>query len=218
MTITLRLALPAAAITLLAACATPTPPAVVTAPPAVKAAPAPAVAPAAPIAPPAPAAAAAPAVALAEAKEFYVVLPADGRIYAFGDAKNYQDYLAHGEVTLTRTKIGDGPGGKTLVFGITSEDVKANKPSLGELVMNGTLKPGSSFYGEVLRDRRYFMFGELKDMMDFVKFGEVPYSYTDIGTGPKGETMVYVMNKESYAKGKPADRLERFKSLRTAAK
>jgi hypothetical protein len=179
-------------------------------------------APMTPASTPAPAAAApaAPAAATpaATAQVFFAVLPESGRIHAFGDTKNYLDFLAHGEVTLTRTQIGAGPGGRTVVYGITSDDVKANKPSLGEQVMAGTLPAAPGFYGEAMKAGRYYVFGDLKDMKDFIAFGEVPYSYTDIGAGPKGESLVYVMNKDSYAKGKPQDRAERFKSLRVAAK
>jgi hypothetical protein len=167
---------------------------------------------------PTPAPVAAPAAAAMAPVELYVVLPESGRVHAFGDTKNYFDFLAHGEVALTRTQIGAGPGGKTLVFGITGDDVKANKPSRGEQILGGTLPATSGFYGEVYKGNRYYLFGDLKDMTDFTAFGEVPYSYTDIGVGPKGETIVYVMNKDSYAKGKPQDRVQRFKSLRVAQK
>jgi len=167
----------------------------------------------------APVAAAPSAAPAAEvAKELYVVLPDDGRIYAFGDTKNYFDFLTHGEVTLTRTRIGEGPGGKTLVFGITADDVKANKPSLGEKVMLSGLPAAPEFYGEVFKGGRFYVFGDLKDIKDFTAFGEVPYSYTDIGAGPKGETLVYVMNSASYKLGKPEVRVERFKALRVAGK
>ncbi|MDP2005172.1 MAG: hypothetical protein Q8K45_05820 [Rubrivivax sp.] len=204
----MKLSLVAVALAALAGCATEpaTPPKAAAATPAPMASPAPAAA---------PMAAAAPA---ATAQVFFAVLPETGRIHAFGDTKNYFDFLSHGEVTLTRTQIGAGPGGRTVVYGITGDDVKANKPSLGELVMNGSATPAPGFYGEVLKDSRYYVFGDLKDMKNFLAFGEVPYSYTDIGVGPKGESLVYVMNKDSYAKGKPADRGERFKSLRMAAK
>jgi hypothetical protein len=60
------------------------------------------------------------------------------------------------------------------------------------------------------------VFGDLKDMMAFTAYGEVPYSYTDIGAGPKGETLVWVMNKDSYKKGRPASTIERFRNLRAA--
>lgn len=149
--------------------------------------------------------------------ELYMVLPETGRIHAFGDTKNYFDFKAHGENMLTRTKVGEGPGGKTLVFGITDADVKSNKPSRAEQILSGAIPAGGAFYGEIMRGGRYFLFGELKDMRDFAAFGEVPYSYTDIGAGPKGETIVMVMNKESYEKGRPTARLQRFKAIHAGA-
>ncbi len=155
------------------------------------------------------------AAAATQAKEFYTVLK-DGRIYAFGDTKNYFDFLSHGEVQLTRTKIGTGPGGATIVYGITGDDVKANKPSLGELIMESKLPAGPNFHGEVFKDGRFYVFAELKDMMPFIAFGEVPYSFSDIGAGPKGETLVWVMNSTSIKGGRPKATMERFKALRAA--
>jgi len=154
------------------------------------------------------------AAASATPAELFVVLPETGRVHAFGDTKNYFDFLAHGEVALTRTQVGAGPGGKTLVFGITSADVKANKPSRGEQVLGGAVPAGTGFYGEAYKSGRFYLFGDLKDMKDFMAFGEVPYSYTSVGAGPRGETLVMVMNKDSYKKGKPADRMARFTALR----
>jgi hypothetical protein len=150
-----------------------------------------------------------------EAKEFFSVLK-DGRIYAFGDTRNYFDFLAHGEVTLTRTKIGTGPGGATVVYGITSADVKANKPSMGERILEAQLPAAPNFHGEVFKDGRFYVFPELKDMMPFIGFGGVPYSCTDIGAGPNGETLVWVMNSTSIKTGRPVATMERFKALRAA--
>lgn len=203
---TVQFAVLALAVVALAGCATQSP------------APEPKAAAVVPAAAPSPAPTPTPAATASAAAVFFAVLPESGRIHAFGDTKNYFDFLSHGENTLTRTQIGTGPGGRTMVYGITSDDVKNNTPSLGEQIMGGKLAPAPGFYGEVMKGGRFFIFGELKDMMDYVAFGEVPYSYTDIGAGPKGETLVYVMNKDSYAKGKPTDRMERFKSLRAAVK
>ncbi len=164
----------------------------------------------------APAAApAAAAPAAAQRVDLFMVLPETGRVHAFGDTKNYFDFLAHGEVQLTRTVVGGGPGGKTLVIGITNADVKSGKPSRAEQILAGAVT--GSFYGEAFKDGRYYLFGDLKDMREFATSGEVPYSFTDIGVGPKGETIVFVMNKDSIKQGKPLDRLERFKTLRAQA-
>ncbi|RJG01936.1 hypothetical protein [Noviherbaspirillum sedimenti] len=180
-----------------------------TAPAAAAPAAAPAAKPAAPVAEKA-------AVAAPSAKEFFIILPASGRIHAFGDTRNYLQYLANGEVALTRTQIGTGPKGETVVYGITSDDVKKNQPSLGELVYQDKLPAAEDFHGEVFKNGRFYVFGNLQDMKAFAAFGEVPYSYTDIGAGPKGETLVWVMNKDSYKKGRPLANIERFKQIRAA--
>jgi len=160
--------------------------------------------------------AAAPAKAEASASEYYVVLTEEGRFYAFGDFKTYQQFLAHGEVALTRTRIGAGPDGKTVVFGLTKADVKANKPTKGELVFDGKLSGGTDFYGEVFKEGRFYVFDDLKDMKEFAAVGEVPYAFTDIGTGPQGKSLVWVMNKTSIKEGRPEARIARFKTIRAA--
>lgn len=169
-------------------------------------------------APAQPAAVPATAEPAAAARELYVVLPEDERIYVFGDTKNYFQFLEHAEVALTRTRIGDGPGGRTLVFGITNDDVKANAPSVAERVMDKKLAAAADFHGEVFKDGRFYVFHTLKDMNDFIEHGEVALAFTDIGAGPKGESIVWVMNKESMAKGRPTVTIERFKSIRMASK
>jgi len=181
-----------------------------------KAAPAAPVQAAAPVVAPAAPAAAVTAVPAPTASEFFIVLPESGRIHVFGDAKNYLNYLAHGEVALTRTQIGAGPKGQTIVYGITGDDVKKNTASLGEQIYQDKLPGAEDFYGEVFKSGRYYVFGDLKDMKAFAAFAEVPYSYTDIGAGPKGETLVWVMNKDSYKKGRPLATIERFKQIRSA--
>lgn len=167
---------------------------------------------------PAPAAAPAPApAAAAQVKEYFVVLPEDGRQYTFADSKNYLAFLSHGEVPLTRTRIGAGPKGNTVVFGITGDEAKdVTKPSLAELAFDKKLPPAADFHGEVFKDGRFYVFAEHKDMEPFIAYGEVPYSFTDIGAGPNGETIVWVMNKDSIAKGRPTATIERFKALRAA--
>lgn len=179
--------------------------------------PAPVVAPVSVAPAPVPTPAPAPVAAkVPQAQEFYVVLSENGRYYAFGDTKNYFSFLSHAEVPLTRTNVGAGPGGKTIVYGITSDDVKKNMPSLAEQILNGSLAPAADFYGEVVKNGRFYVFGDLKDMTEFAAVGEVPYSFTDVGTGPKGETLVWVLNKNSIKKGRPIATIDRFKAIRAS--
>lgn len=147
---------------------------------------------------------------------YFAVLPEDERYYLFGDSKNYLAYLEHGEVALTRTRIGASPKQTSVVFGLTNDDVKSGKPSAPETLFDGKATSTSPFYGEVFKDGRYYVFHDLKDMKSFLEHGEVALAFTDIGTGPNGASQVWVMNTDSMKKGRPVETMAMFKAIRAA--
>jgi len=145
---------------------------------------------------------------------FYaMVYTKEGRIWSFGNSKDYLMYLKNGEVTLTRTRIGVGPNRETVIFGITGDDVNKNQPSIGEQVFDGHLVGGSEFYGEVVKGGRFYVFGEWQDFQDYLTHGEMIYTFAEIGTGPKGESVIYALNKVSTKKGRPVGLIEKFQAL-----
>jgi len=122
----------------------------------------------------------------------------DGRIYVFDDFKVYQSFLELGEATFRLTRIGAGPKGETVVFGLRKADKK--KPMLSGVVnmydgkVSG-IKEG--FYAEVILDERVYIFGQWADLQAFLNAGKATYRYTDIAAGTKGVTLVYVLNKKN---------------------
>ncbi|OGT13677.1 MAG: hypothetical protein A3J49_00030 [Gallionellales bacterium RIFCSPHIGHO2_02_FULL_57_16] len=155
----------------------------------------------------------------AEAKKanYFLVFHENGRIYAFGDTRNYLMFLENGEVPLTRTRIGGGPEGQTVIFGITkSESKNLDRLSSGEMFYDGKMGEADPFYGEVLRDGRFYVFGEWKDFQDYLAHKEVTFTFTEIGTGPKGETVIYALNSKTKKQGRPVALIEAFKQLRKA--
>lgn len=145
---------------------------------------------------------------------YFVAYPEDGRIYAMSDVKTWLLFSDHGEVPYTRTRIGAGPQGQTIVFGITSDDVKANAPSVGERIFDGQMQVEGAFYAEVMKDGRYHVFGSWQDFQDFLAHNEITYTFTRIGTGPKGETVIYALNRETSKQGAPVALIEKFEQLR----
>lgn len=134
----------------------------------------------------------------------------NGRLYVIGDPELQRIFLETGEVAQTRTRIGDGPEGRTLVFGMNKDDAKRGGPTVAELLYDGKEVPAGPFYGEVFKNGRIYVFSDWQDMAAYLKHGEVPLTYTEIGAGPKGETVVYALNKGSAAQGKPVAAIERF--------
>lgn len=137
---------------------------------------------------------------------------AEGRIYLFDDFATYASFLDVGETAFRRTYIGAGPKGETLVIGLTKHDKKKTSGIASEDMYNGKLEPAADFYGEMLYEDRLYVFNNWKDMQDMRATGEAPYRYTDIAAGPKGITVVYVLNKHN-KKVRPDALIENFKAM-----
>ncbi len=118
----------------------------------------------------------------------------DGRIHVFYDKTLHDDFLALGETPFRLTRIGAGPKGETIVFGLTKQDkkMKTNIPAVD--LYDGKLEQ-DAVYAEMRKHDRIYVFNSFKDMAQVRDFGHPNYMYTQIGGGPKGETVVYVLNK-----------------------
>jgi hypothetical protein len=136
----------------------------------------------------------------------------DGRLHMFDDAKTYLSYLQLGETTFRLTRIGAGPKGETVVFGLTKADKKKTSGIASVDMFDGKLAGGTPFYGEMVKHGRIYVFSTWEDMKYVRELGHPAYMYTAIGSGPKGETVVYVLNKTN-KKHKPADLIDRFQKL-----
>ncbi len=160
------------------------------------------------------AAAPAPAAQPAVADNYFIVFHENGRIYPIADTKNYLEFLHNNELIFTRTRIGAGPAGETLVFGIEKkESDDLTKPAKAELFYDNKYEPAGPFYGEVVRDGRFYVFGEWADFKDYLAHKEITYTFAEIGTGPRGETVIYALNRNTVKEGRPAKLIEQFKSL-----
>jgi hypothetical protein len=174
---------------------------------------------AAPAAAPQPAASAA-ATPAAEAvtATYFLVFHENGRIYPIADTSNYLAFLEHNELIFTRTRVGEGPDGATLVFGIEKKEADdLTKPSRAELFYDGKMEVTGPFYGEVSRDGRFYVFGEWADFKDYLEHKEITFTFTEIGTGPRGETVIYALNKKTKDEGRPVKLVEAFNKLHKIA-
>ncbi|MGK2951709.1 MAG: hypothetical protein ACSLEZ_04875 [Thiobacillus sp.] len=150
----------------------------------------------------------------APTQHYFLVFHENGRIYPIADAKNYQAFLDVDELIYTRTRIGEGPEGETIVFGIQKKEAEdLNKPSLAEQFYDGKMEVAGPFYGEVIKDGRFLVFGTWQDFKDYLVNKEITYTFTEVGTGPKGETVIYAMNKKTSKEGRPVALIEAFKQF-----
>lgn len=135
----------------------------------------------------------------------------DGRIHVFYDRALYKEFLSLGETAYRLTRIGEGPNGETLVFGLTKKDKKKGANTKAVKLYSTEKKVEGDFYAETRRHGRIYVFSKFDDMKPVRMFGHPTFFYTEIGSGPKGETVVYVLNKGNKKK-KPVALINEFKN------
>ena len=136
----------------------------------------------------------------------YYEIHKDGRIYVIADAGDLREFLGNGELPLRVTRIGGGPRGETLVFGIARPESK-KKEGFGAVEMYDGKREGArkDFYAEVCRDNQCYVFGNWADLDAFRKSGDASsLSKADI-TGPAGEAVMVAQPAEAL--------VERFKAV-----
>ena len=135
----------------------------------------------------------------------YYELHRDGRIYVIADAADLKEFLATGELPLRVTRIGGGPKGETVVFGIARPESK-KKEGFGAVEMYDRNRQGAAkdFYAEICRDNQCYVFGNWADLDAFRKSGNAStLSKADV-TGPAGEAVMVAQPAEAL--------VERFKT------
>ena len=134
----------------------------------------------------------------------------EGRIHVFYDRKLYHEFLQLGETPFRLTRIGAGPNGETMVFGLTKKDKKKPQNVAAINLFEGKINAPKDFYAELRKHGRIYVFSSSEDMKPVRQFGHPNFFYMEVGTGPKGETVVYVLNKKNKKK-RPDDLIAAFK-------
>ncbi|WP_054773142.1 hypothetical protein [Methylogaea oryzae] len=129
----------------------------------------------------------------------YYEVHQDKRIYVFDDASTFKEFLSSGETPFRLTRIGAGPNKETVVFGLRAMDKERKEAELGGVGLYDGKADGieEAFYAEVNDGKRIYVFDDAKNFKAFRTGVETPFRYTEIGGGPHGETMVYVLTKKA---------------------
>jgi len=131
------------------------------------------------------------------------------QVILFDDLQVFKDYLASGQAPSMRTLEEKDANGLEVVLALRAED--QGKP-LDKIAAYRFFKvahvPAHPFYGEVRQDGLIFVFKRYGGMQDMIKLGEPIFRYTDIGSGPNGQTVTYGLQKEE---GRPEATIAQFK-------
>lgn len=114
----------------------------------------------------------------------YFEVSYDGRVYVLGSEASAAAFRKTHHLPLTKTLIGEGPAGETLVFEESADDPTTARRLIDEY------RRRNLFYAVEKRDGRLYVLGSEASLESFRSNGHLPYTLTKIGDGPSGETVV----------------------------
>ncbi len=130
-------------------------------------------------------------------------------IVVLADKKDVQVFFKANEIPLRVTRIGGGPNGERLVFGLVKNEAKAMEKKVGykggaQQLYEGTLEGNTKdFYGEVMKGGRYAVFGSWKDLQAYRQSGAI----AEVSTGMTADGKPVTFTTDN------AEVLARFKEL-----
>lgn len=135
----------------------------------------------------------------------------DETLYVFDDATVYRDYLVTGKTTYTKEVGEKDKFGQNVVLVVRAEDQgKGVKKIAGYQFLKQSLPPAAGFYGEIRKDGVIYVAQRYGDMVDMNGLGEPIFRHTEIASGPNGERVVYLMQKEE---SKPVALISKFQKI-----
>ncbi|MNR00244.1 hypothetical protein D3C85_1160110 [compost metagenome] len=143
--------------------------------------------------------------------EDWYQIRSEQELYVFDDYATYREFVKSGSAPV-KQNLGKKDGfGRDIVLVLKAADQGKDAKTLSATrFLDISLPPAQPFYGE-LRDEEgiIYVFSRYGDMMDMYRIGEPTFSYVDIGGGPDGQRVVYVLGKEE---PKPVNQIALFHS------
>ncbi|MGC4012327.1 MAG: hypothetical protein QM805_27150 [Pseudomonas sp.] len=143
--------------------------------------------------------------------EDWYLVRTDSTLYVFDDATVYRDYLVTGKTEHTKAVGEKDKFGQDIVLVVRAEDQgKDVKKIAGYQFLKQSLPPAAGFYGEIRQEGVIYVAQRYGDMVDMNGLGEPIFRHTEIASGPNGERVVYLMQKEEK---KPVGLIARFQKI-----
>jgi len=119
------------------------------------------------------------------------------RHYVTGSEKMHKMFAEHQHLPYTKTILGAGPNGETVVFEVAKKD----STFVDNLITKYNQIPflvtsqGDNF-SVYKYNGRIYVIGNPKTRDFFVEHQHLPYTKTQLGVGPGGETVIFEVNKK----------------------
>lgn len=119
----------------------------------------------------------------------YTSIAHDGRIYVVGSPESAMKFKKEHHLPLTKTMIGAGPNGETIVVEASSKD-----PEMANQLWMDYAKDNLRYF-ERFHNGRTYILGSLESVHKFEETSHLPLTKTYIGEGVSGETVIVEESK-----------------------
>lgn len=140
-----------------------------------------------------------PALEPIQAEEGFYLYAYNGRLYVVGAEDTNAKFQMHKHLPYTKTILGEGPQGETLVIEVDKSD-----PDFADMLLEKyrglahSVESSEGFYVWKYNGRIYVI-GNSETSEKFAKHKHMPYTKTLLGAGPGGETVVFEVDKKNEA-------------------
>jgi hypothetical protein len=119
----------------------------------------------------------------------------NGRIYVIGNEETSADFVKHKHLPYTKTLLGAGPKGETVIFEVDKDDSSYAEALIDEYNSIPWIIEQNSTYTAWKYQGRIYVIGNDATNESFAKHKHLPYTKTILGAGPAGETVIFEVDK-----------------------
>ncbi|MFN2258064.1 MAG: hypothetical protein ABR516_06255 [Desulfuromonadaceae bacterium] len=120
----------------------------------------------------------------------------DGRIYVIGSEETRADFEQHKHLPYTKTLLGAGPNGETVIFEVDKSDAAYADSLIDEYNSIPWVLEENATYTAWKYQGRIYVIGNAETNASFARHKHLPYTKTILGAGPGGETVIFEVDKK----------------------
>jgi hypothetical protein len=131
-------------------------------------------------------------------KEDFHVYENHGRLFVTGSQASLDKFKASGHLPYTKTILGAGPTGETVIFEVDKKNPELTERLQKEFAHTPFMIDGNEKdYFVYKKGERFYVIGNQTTNEKFMASGHLPYTKTILGAGPTGETVIFEVDKKN---------------------
>jgi len=121
----------------------------------------------------------------------------NNRLYVIGDEETKAAFVAHKHLPYTKTTLGAGPQGETVIYEVKKKDPAYTEDLMEKFNEIAWMLESNDIYTAWKYKGRIFVIGDATMNEKFSTHKHLPYTKTLLGAGPHGETVIFQVDKKN---------------------